>query len=98
MAELLEITCDCGYRAKVADGGLFAGVVELFTCDDCREVVDVLIWSSGHRDRSPPGEVEPRCPRCDSARVRRWREDDERVGLCPRCARPATVESIGIAD
>jgi hypothetical protein len=97
VAELLDISCACGYAAKVADGGLFAGVVELFVCDDCRDVVDVLAWSSGHGGKTP-GAVEPVCPSCKGTNLRRWRGGEERAGPCPRCGLMTTVTSIGIAD
>lgn len=98
MAEMLEITCACGYRAEVAEGGLFAGVVELFVCDDCQEIVDILVWGSGYRDDIPVGAIEPRCDRCHEQRVRRWRIDEERGGNCPRCEKRVIVTSVGIAD
>lgn len=98
MASLLEITCDCGYRAEVAEGGLFAGVVDLFICDDCREIVDLLVWSSGEDTTAPAGDVEPRCDRCNGTRVRRWRDGYGEPGPCPRCDRIVTLRPAGIAD
>lgn len=61
MAELLRLWCECGYEVEVADGGLFAGVVDLYVCRDCDAVVGVLTWSSGYRGEEP-GAVEPVCP------------------------------------
>jgi hypothetical protein len=97
VAELLSISCACRYEARVADGGLFAGVAELFVCDECREVVDILVWSSGFRGKTR-GSVEPVCPRCSGTSLRQWRDGEERAGPCPRCGRITTVTSIGIAD
>lgn len=97
MAELLQLSCTCGYETRVADGGLFAGVVDLYVCSDCRAVVGVLTWSSGHRGESP-GRVEPVCPECRGNNIDAWREDDQRTGPCPRCGDEMTVESVGIAD
>jgi predicted RNA-binding Zn-ribbon protein involved in translation (DUF1610 family) len=82
---------------RVADGGLFAGVVDLYVCRECRAVVDVLTWRSGHRGQTP-GSVAPACPRCGSVEIVEWREGDDQPGPCPRCGRAMTVESVGIAD
>lgn len=99
MASVLEITCDCGYRAEVAEGGVFSGVVDLFVCDDCREVVDLLVWrSGGEATAAPPGQVELRCDRCNGACVRAWRDGDGEPGRCPRCDRAVTLRTAGIAD
>ena len=98
MADLLEITCTCGYRAEIAEGGLFAGVMALFVCDDCHDVIGVLTWSSGSRTDTPFGPVEPRCGRCNGSNLRPWRHEDESEGTCPRCQQSVAVASIGIAD
>jgi len=99
VAELIEVTCDCGYRTTVADGGLFAGVTELFVCRDCREVVSVLVWSSGIGADAPPGgPVDPTCGQCGGTNVQAWREGENRTGVCPRCAAPLDVTSVGLAD
>jgi hypothetical protein len=97
VAELLRLSCGCGYEAEVADGGLFAGVVDLFVCSDCEAVVDVLTWRSGYRGEEP-GAVVPACPRCQGTNIALWREESRRSGPCPRCGREMTVESVGIAD
>ncbi len=97
MAELLRLSCGCGYEAEVADGGLFAGVVALYICGDCEAVVDVLTWSSAFHGEEP-GAVEPACSRCQGTNLALWREESSRSGRCPRCGREITVESVGIAD
>jgi hypothetical protein len=93
MATLLEISCACGYTTRAAEGGLFAGVVSLFICADCLELVGELTWASRWSDR-PPGPVIPRCHLCGRGNLEPWSSP----GACPRCGETVEAESVGIAD
>jgi hypothetical protein len=89
-----KFQCECGYEAEVSGGEDigFSVKVQTMTCEDCRELVDVLVGASF-------GEVEPdmrkeigRCPECGGARVRKWSEPHH----CPGCGKrmkkgPATI-------
>jgi hypothetical protein len=97
VANLLELSCACGWTAQVAEGRLFAGVVKLFVCRDCRAVVDVLTWVSGHRGETQ-GPIAQRCPRCHGTKLVNWRRGNTRSGPCPRCGTEMKLRCVGIAD
>src|SRR4051812_41115459 len=98
MGDLLALECSCGYSAAgLVSGGLFAGVAEIFTCLDCREVVSALVWSSGHSGSRPLGELERACPQCAGDNLREW-AGERRTGNCPRCGKSLVAQSVGIAD
>lgn len=75
-----------------------SGVIDLFVCADCREVVSAQTWSVGYRSDHPEGDVAPTCPRCGGGNTTPWGEGDTPAGACPRCGRRVQTESIGIAD
>jgi hypothetical protein len=96
---LLTVRCECGYESKnLVSGGVMSGVIELFVCSDCREVVSAQIWSVGYVGGDRTGEVEAICPYCGGRALAPWGDGDIPAGPCPRCARPVETESIGIAD
>jgi uncharacterized paraquat-inducible protein A len=78
---------ECGYFATVS-GGLDFGmvaVVRTMVCDDCKEVVDVLVGKYG--EEGPTGDLRydkdlKVCPNCHRRRVRPWSANRN----CPRCA------------
>ncbi len=76
----------CGYETIVAGErsiGMFA-VIQTMTCNDCRELVDVLIGFFG--DDGPSGNPENdemlnTCPECNGKKVTVWPKSKP----CPRC-------------
>jgi len=93
MGTRYEFRCRaCGYSTTVS-GGLDHGmvaVVRTMTCDDCKEVVDVLVGKYGQEGPTgdPSYDKDLRvCPNCSRRRVRAWD-----VGRsCPRCGSPMTL-------
>ena len=99
IGDLLDLRCRCGYRAtNLVDGGLMSGVIHLFTCSRCSEVVSALTWSVGIVDGHPPGDVKATCPRCGGTELEPWGQGSPPQGGCPRCGEMVTAVSIGIAD
>ena len=87
MGTKYEVKCeDCGYRAVVSGGrdvGMMA-VVETMTCDDCKELVDVLIGRFGQEGQVGDSDSDSQfgmCPQCDGKKVVPWGE----ARPCPRC-------------
>ena len=78
----------------MTEGGLFAGVMELFACGDCRDVIGTLVFSTGRYDIAPPGPVDPRCPHCGGRKLTPW----SAPGPCPRCGDEVQARTVGIAD
>jgi Zn finger protein HypA/HybF involved in hydrogenase expression len=84
MGSKFEFRCDtCGYTAEVS-GGPDAGfyvLVETMVCNDCKELVDVLIGGKP-QPAGDPKKVTPRCPICHDSDVSPW---DTRNRPCPKC-------------
>ena len=87
MGTKFEFVCQqCGHSAEVSGGrdvGMVA-VVQTMVCQDCKELVDVLIGKQGRE--GPTGDPDydrnlGRCPRCEGVGLITW--DDSRP--CPRC-------------
>lgn len=87
MGTKYEFRCKgCGYSATVSgglDSGMFA-VVRTMTCDDCNELVDVLVGKYG--EEGPTGDPAydkdlKVCPHCHRRNVHPWLT---RRG-CPKC-------------
>jgi hypothetical protein len=99
VGHLLALRCECGYEStNLVSGGVMSGVIELFVCSDCREVVSAQTWSIGFGSDDRAGEVEAICPLCGSRALVAWGDGDIPTGPCPSCARRVETESIGIAD
>jgi hypothetical protein len=88
MGTKYEFRCpECRYSATVS-GGLDSGmvaVVRTMACDDCKEIVDVLVGKSGQE--GPTGDPSYDkdlniCPNCQRRKVRPWSASRG----CPRCA------------
>jgi hypothetical protein len=88
MGALYEFTCaKCGYSANVSGGrdvGMDA-VVRTMICEDCLDLVDVLIGRWG-KD-GPTGDPEydkalGRCPACEGRRLEVWKKGRP----CPGCS------------
>lgn len=85
-----QFTCDdCGYSASVSGGRDFGfvAVVQTMTCQNCKELVDVLIGH--HGEDGPMGDPEfdkdlGLCPECDGSHVSVW----DAPYPCPKCAKP----------
>jgi DNA-directed RNA polymerase subunit RPC12/RpoP len=75
-----------------------SGVIDLFICADCRDVVSAQTWNVGYGGHEPQGDVTPTCPRCGRRTLHRWGEGVPPAGPCPRCGQAVETESIGIAD
>ena len=100
MGTLKRFDCPaCGYSACVS-GGLdygFMTVVQTMICEDCRDVVDVLVGQMGHVGPTGDPEYDARlnlCPECRGIRLSAW--VNERP--CPRCAEPMTESSEPVAN
>lgn len=99
MGDLLALQWECGYRADhLVSGGVMAGVIDLFICADCRDIISAQTWSVGYRSDHPQGEVAPTCPRCGGDTLQAWGEGAPLAGPCPHCGRRVQTESVGIAD
>ena len=88
MGTKYEYRCpECGYSATVSggvDSGMVA-VVRTMVCDDCSELVDVLVGKYG--EEGPTGDPSYDrnlniCPNCQRRNVRPWPPNRG----CPRCA------------
>ena len=88
MGTSFEFRCpECGYSATVS-GGLDCGmvaVVRTMVCDDCQEIVDVLVGKFGQE--GPTGDPSYDkdlnvCPNCHKRHVHPWSASRN----CPRCA------------
>ncbi len=87
MGSRFQFQCpDCDYTATVSGGrdvGMWA-VVKTMICDDCTDLVDVMIGS--HGQDGPCGDPESdrdlnKCPACSGSNVRPW----TRGYRCPKC-------------
>ena len=97
MGEIIELSCPCGYTTRrLAVGGLFSGVAELFCCRTCVAVVSVLVWGSGYQ-QDLVGDLEISCPDCRGYDLVRFGAD-RHEGECPRCGREMVRQCLGIAD
>lgn len=83
---------DCGYLAMVSGGrdyGMIA-VVQTMVCEDCQNLVDVLIGRDF--EDGPTGDPEydkdlGTCPQCHGRNVAPWPEEHP----CPRCKSPMAI-------
>lgn len=100
VGDLLQLRCTCGYYAQyLVTGGIMSGVMELFACRTCVEVVPALTWSAGGLGAEhTPGTVVPVCEKCGNTLVAQWGSGAPPTGPCPRCKRAVTTTSVGIAD
>jgi hypothetical protein len=99
VGHLLALRCECGYESKkLVSGGVMRGVIELFVCGDCREVVSAQTWSVGYGSDNRTGEVEAICPHCGGRALLPWGDGDIPAGSCPSCARRVETDWVGIAD
>ena len=87
MGTAYNFTCSkCGYSATVSGGrdvGMVA-VVRTMICDDCEEVVDVLIGRYGEDGSTGDPEYDADlgiCPECRGRNLRSW----SRRHPCPKC-------------
>lgn len=96
VADVLAMRCGCGYsRRELDSGGLMAGVVALFRCADCQDIVSA---ATGLIDRGELHWVEPLCPGCGATGIEPWGEGEPPAGVCPRCGKSVQTEVVGIAD
>ena len=87
MGQAFKFVCpDCKYSSTVSGGRDFGmlAVVRTMVCEDCREVVDVLIGR--YSEDGPTGDPEydrdlNLCPECQGKNVRPW----SKKHTCPRC-------------
>lgn len=93
MGTKYEFRCkECAYAATVS-GGLDCGlvaVVRTMVCEDCKEIVDVLVGKYG--EEGPTGDPAYDkdlnvCPICQRRRVRPWSVSRS----CPRCSTHMTL-------
>lgn len=75
----------CGYETDVSGGKDigFVAVVETMICNDCTELVDVLVSTWGDDPQS--SELRSRfgkCPKCGKTNATRW---DPNKMPCPKC-------------
>jgi len=76
----------CGYNADVSGGrdSGFEALVQTMTCNNCNELVDVVIGAEGKEGKTQYerlNKVLGKCPICKGSNVDRW--DDEKS--CPKC-------------
>ena len=77
----------CGYLSEVSGGkdcGMMA-VVRTMICQDCADLVDVLIGRFGKEGLTGDAEYDKDiglCPECDGANIVAWHERDR---PCPKC-------------
>jgi hypothetical protein len=90
MGKKFEFRCrDCGYTTTVSGGldyGMMA-VVRTMACDDCEEIVDVLVGKYGQEGPTgDPGYDKNLnvCPNCHRRRVHPWSASRD----CPKCGAP----------
>ena len=78
---------NCGYSTQVSgrkDCG-FVAVVQTMICQDCNELVDVLIGRRGKVGLTGDATYDKRlnqCPKCKGKMVNKW---DEETRPCPKC-------------
>jgi uncharacterized paraquat-inducible protein A len=77
----------CGYTVNVSGGKDFGmvAVVQTMICNDCKELVDVLIGRCGETGKS--GDIEydkdlDVCPECRGTNLSTWSASTR---SCPRC-------------
>ena len=76
----------CDYTAELSGGkdvGMLA-MVQTMTCENCNELVDVLIGRYGKEGKTEDAEFNKAlgiCPECKRSDVVQW--DDEKP--CPKC-------------
>jgi hypothetical protein len=82
-----DVRCEtCGYRAVVSGGkdvGMIT-VVQTMTCDDCKDLVDVIIGRFGEKDPVEDYDLDVElgaCPQCGGTKVVPW----DVARPCPRC-------------
>lgn len=86
MGQLYSFDCpSCGYHAEVSGGKDrgFVAFTQTKVCQDCREVVDVLIGkanelSTGQDITIPKAKQE--CPSCEGHSLKVWKGR-----VCPKC-------------
>ena len=88
MGSWFRFTCSkCGYGAEVSGGkdcGMLA-VVQTMICQDCAELVDVLIGQCGNEGMTGDADYDEGigiCPECNGPNVVVWLN---RVRPCPKC-------------
>jgi len=97
MADLLEMSCACGYRTSVHTGGLMSNFNEVswwpFYCHTCGVVnvnwrQEIQCPGCGSGEVIPYGEAPAsRNQSCELAYVQAWDYRACQVGhLCPRCS------------
>lgn len=86
MGQLYRFECpSCGYHAEVSGGKDrgFVALTQTKVCQDCREVVDVLIGKamdpSAGKDTAIP-RTKQECPVCEGHSLKVWRGN-----TCPKC-------------
>ena len=88
MGSKSDFTCSgCGYTTTVCGGrdcGMLA-VLKTMACDNCRELVDVLIGKCGEDGLTGDPELDAnigQCPICKGNQVSTWTPSMP----CPKCA------------
>jgi hypothetical protein len=76
----------CSYEAELSDGKDygFVAVIETMKCNDCEEMVEVLIGARGEEGKTGDPEMDKilgLCPKCKGSNVAKW---DQRRS-CPKC-------------